>query len=94
MKTVRNVVASAILAALVFVLLRFVAIPTPFPDTTLSIYAAVVAFFAVLFGPAVGFVGGFLGSLIGLRASGFIGTILLSVLGACVFTWAYSKFMK
>ena len=52
MKTVRNVVASAILAALVFVLLRFVAIPTPFPDTTLSIYAAVVAFFAVLFGPA------------------------------------------
>ena len=40
------------------------------------------------------FVGGFLGSLIGLRASGFIGTILLSVLGACVFTWAYSKFMK
>ena len=32
MKTVRNVVASAILAALVFVLLRFVAIPTPFPD--------------------------------------------------------------
>ena len=49
MKTVRNVVASAILAALVFVLLRFVAIPTPFPDTTLSIYAAVVAFFAVLF---------------------------------------------
>ena len=47
MKTVRNVVASAILAALVFVLLRFVAIPTPFPDTTLSIYAAVVAFFAL-----------------------------------------------
>lgn len=40
------------------------------------------------------FVGGFLGSLIGLRASGFIGTILLSVLGACVFTWVYSKFMK
>lgn len=61
---VREVVASAILAALVFVLLRFVAIPTPFPDTTLSIYAAVVAFFAVLFGPAVGFVGGFLGNLL------------------------------
>ena len=64
MKTVRNVVASAILAALVFVLLRFVSIPTPFPDTTLSIYAAVVAFFAVLFGPIVGFVGGFLGNLL------------------------------
>ena len=64
MKTVRNIVASAILAALVFVLLRFVAIPTPFPDTTLSIYAAVVAFFAVLFGPAVGFVSGFIGNLL------------------------------
>lgn len=61
---VKSVVASAILAALVFVLLRFVAIPTPFPDTTLSIYAAVVAFFAVVFGPAVGFVGGFLGNLL------------------------------
>ena len=64
MKTVKNVVATAILAALVFVLLRFVAIPTPFPDTTLSIYAAVVAFFAVLFGPVVGLAGGFLGNLL------------------------------
>ena len=64
MKTVRNVVASAILAALVFLLLCFVAIPTPLPDTTLSIYAAVVAFFSVLFGPAVGFVGGFIGNLL------------------------------
>jgi len=61
---VKSVVATAILAALVFVLLRFVAIPTPFPDTTLSIYAAVVAFFAVLFGPVVGFLGGFLGNLL------------------------------
>ncbi|MBR2677126.1 MAG: GlsB/YeaQ/YmgE family stress response membrane protein [Solobacterium sp.] len=40
------------------------------------------------------FVGGLIGSLIGLQANGFIGSILLSVLGACVFTWAYSKFMK
>ena len=61
---VKSVVATAIEAALVFVLLRFVAIPTPFPDTTLSIYAAVVAFFSVLFGPIVGFLGGFLGNLI------------------------------
>ena len=61
---VKSVVASAILAALVFVLLRFVAIPTPFPDTTLSIYAAVVAFFSVVFGPLVGFIGGFIGNLL------------------------------
>ena len=61
---VKSVVATAIEAALVFVLLRFVAIPTPFPDTTLSIYAAVVAFFSVLFGPIVGFLGGFLGNLL------------------------------
>ena len=40
MKTfkVKDVVAAAILAALVFVLLRYVAIPTPLPDTTLSIH--------------------------------------------------------
>lgn len=61
---VKSVVATAILAALVFVLLRFVQIPTPFPDTTLSIYAAVIGLFAVLFGPAVGFLGGFLGNLL------------------------------
>lgn len=61
---VKSVVATAILAALVFVLLRFVSIPTPFPDTTLSIYASVIAFFAVLFGPVVGFLGGFLGNLL------------------------------
>ena len=61
---VKSVVASAILAALVFVLLRFVAIPTPFPDTTLSIYAAVISFFSVLFGPIVGFLGGFTGNML------------------------------
>ena len=61
---VKEVVATAILAALVFVLIRYVAIPTPLPDTSLSIYAAVVAFFAILFGPAVGFIGGFVGNLL------------------------------
>ena len=61
---VKSVVASAVLAALVFVLIRFVAIPTPLPNTTLSIYAAVSAFFAVLFGPVVGFLGTFIGDLL------------------------------
>jgi len=58
---VKEVVATAICAALVFVLLRYVSIPTPLPDTTLSLDAAVLAFFTVLFGPIVGFVGGFIG---------------------------------
>lgn len=61
---VKEVVATAILAALVFVLLRYVAIPTPLPDTTLSIHNAIIAFFAILFGPVVGFVGGFVGNLL------------------------------
>ena len=61
--SVKSVVASAILAALVFVLIRFVSIPTPLPNTTLSVYAAVSAFFACLFGPAVGFLGTFIGDL-------------------------------
>ena len=66
MKTfkVKDVVAAAILAALVFVLLRYVAIPTPLPDTTLSIHNAIIAFFAILYGPVVAFVGGFVGNLL------------------------------
>lgn len=61
---IREVVATGICAALVFVLLRFVAIPTPLPDTSLGIHQAVLAFFAVLFGPIVGLLGGFLGNLL------------------------------
>lgn len=61
---IREVVATGICAALVFVLLRFVSIPTPLPDTSFSIHSAVLAFFAVLFGPIVGFLGGFLGNLL------------------------------
>lgn len=61
---VKSVVASAVLAALVFVMIRFLAIPTPLPNTTLSIYAAVSAFFSVLFGPVVGFLGTFIGDLL------------------------------
>src|SRR5574344_2099830 len=61
---IREVVASAIAAAIHFVLLRYVAIPTPLPDTTLSIQNGVLAFFAVLFGPIVGFIGGFVGNLL------------------------------
>lgn len=61
---VKEVVATGIGAALVFVLLRYVAIPTPIPDTTLSIQNGVIAFFAVLFGPVVGFLVGFIGNLL------------------------------
>ena len=60
---VKEVVATAICAALVFVLLRYISIPTPLPDTPLSIHNGVLAFFAVLFGPAVGFVAGFIGNM-------------------------------
>ncbi len=61
---IKEVVATGICAALVFVLLRFVAIPTPLPDTPLSIHNGVLAFFAVLFGPIVGFLGGLIGNLL------------------------------
>lgn len=40
-------------------------------------------------------VGGFLAGLIGLHAaSGSIGSILLSVAGACVTIWAYRRFFS
>ena len=60
---VKEVVATAVLAALVFVLLRYVSIPTPLPDTTLSVHDAITAFFAILFGADVAFLGAVIGHL-------------------------------
>ena len=48
---VTQVVAIGIGAALFFVLGRFVAIPTPVPNTAISIQYAILAVFAVLYGP-------------------------------------------
>ena len=65
-----QVVAIGIGAALFFVLGRFVAIPTPIPNTTISIQYAVLAVFAVLYGPLVGALAGLIGHVL-IDATGF-----------------------
>ncbi|WP_114855085.1 ECF-type riboflavin transporter substrate-binding protein [Brachybacterium sp. YJGR34] len=67
---VTQVVAIGIGAALFFVLGRFVAIPTPVPNTSISIQYAILAVFAVLYGPWVGALAGFIGHLL-IDATGY-----------------------
>lgn len=56
-----KVVATGIGAALFFVFGRFVAIPTPVPNTTISIQYALLAVFAFLYGPVVAGLMAFIG---------------------------------
>jgi energy-coupling factor transport system substrate-specific component len=59
--SVRTVVAIGIGAALMFVLMRFVAVPSGIPNTNLNLAAAVVAVFAAIFGPLAGMLIAFIG---------------------------------
>ena len=52
--SVRTIVAVGIGAALFFVLGRFVAIPSPVPNTNISTQYGLLAFMAALFGPVAG----------------------------------------
>ena len=58
--SVKSVVAIGIGAALFFVLGK-VAIPSPVPNTNISLQYAIEAVFATLFGPIAGVVIGFIG---------------------------------
>lgn len=57
----KAIVATAIGAALFFVLGKFVAIPTGVPNTNFSLQYGVLSFFAVLYGPVCGALVGFIG---------------------------------
>ena len=59
--SVKKVVATGIGAALFFVLARFVAIPSGIPNTNIALQYGIQAVFAVLFGPVVGALSGFIG---------------------------------
>ena len=86
--SVRTVVAIGIGAALMFVLMRFVAIPTGVPNTNINLGITILAVFAAVFGPIAGFLIGFIGhTLVDLTAgwgvwwswilaSGFLGCII------------------
>ncbi|MCR5770446.1 MAG: ECF-type riboflavin transporter substrate-binding protein [Butyrivibrio sp.] len=59
--SVKTIVATAIGAALFFVLGRFVAIPSPVPNTNISVQYGLLAFIAGLFGPVAGVLAGLIG---------------------------------
>lgn len=67
---VTQVVAIGIGAALFFVLGRFAAIPTPIPNTSINVQYAVLAVFAVLYGPLVGALAGLIGHIL-IDATGY-----------------------
>ncbi|MDO4493905.1 MAG: ECF-type riboflavin transporter substrate-binding protein [Clostridia bacterium] len=59
--SVKTIVAIAIGAALFFVLGRYVAIPSPVPNTTICIQYGLLAFMAAVYGPVAGLLIGFIG---------------------------------
>lgn len=59
--SVKTIVATAIGAALFFVLGRFVAIPSGIPNTNISIQYGVLGFIAAVFGPIAGLLAGLIG---------------------------------
>ena len=59
--TIKSIVAIGIGAALFFVLGRFVAIPTPVPNTTANIQYGILSVFGIIFGPVVSMLAGFIG---------------------------------
>ena len=59
--SIKTVVAIGIGAALFFVLGRFVAIPSPVPNTNISLQYAVLALLAAMYGPVAGGLIGFIG---------------------------------
>ena len=59
--SVKTIVAIGIGAALFFVLGRFVAIPSPVPNTSISVQYGLLAFLAVVYGPVAGALVGFIG---------------------------------
>jgi energy-coupling factor transport system substrate-specific component len=59
--SVRTVVAIGIGAAIMFVLMRFVALPSGIPNTNLNLSSAIVSVFAAIFGPLAGLLIAFIG---------------------------------
>jgi energy-coupling factor transport system substrate-specific component len=59
--SVKTVVAIGIGAALMFVLMRFVAVPSGVPNTNLNLGISILAIFAAIFGPLAGLLVGFIG---------------------------------
>ena len=59
--SIKTVVATGIGAALFIIVGTLINIPTPIPNTNIQLQYAVIALFAVIYGPTVGFFSGFIG---------------------------------
>ena len=59
--SVKTVVAVGIGSALMFVLMRFVAVPSGVPNTNLNLGIGILSIFAAIFGPIAGLLIGFIG---------------------------------
>lgn len=59
--SIKNVVATGIGAALFVIIGILINIPTALPNTSIQLQYAVLALFAVIYGPTVGFFSGFIG---------------------------------
>ena len=62
--SVKTIVAIGIGAALFFVLGKFVAIPSPVPNTSITTQYGLLAFMSVVFGPIAGALIGFVGHML------------------------------
>ena len=62
--SVKTIVAIGIGAALFFVLGKFVAIPSPVPNTSVTTQYGLLAFMSVVFGPIAGALIGFIGHML------------------------------
>lgn len=69
--SVKTIVAIGIGAALFFVLSSYVAIPTPVPNTKISLQYGVISVMAMLFGPLAGLFMGLIGHFLGDLVSGW-----------------------
>ena len=60
-QSIKTVVATGIGAALFIIIGTLVNIPTPIPNTNIQLQYAVIALFAIIYGPTVGFFSAFIG---------------------------------
>ena len=70
--SVRNVAAIGIGAVLMFMLMRFVAVPSGVPNTSLNLGIVVLSIFAAVFGPIAGLLIGFIGHMLVDLTKGYV----------------------
>ena len=93
--TVKTVVAIGIGSAIMFVLMRFVAIPSGVPNTNLNLASAILTLFAAIFGPVAGLFIGFIGhTLTDLAWGGFWWSWIIADAAYGCFIGLFRKFYK